>query len=102
MIARQILEFQKIGEECLTRARLAPRAKDAHGYIEAAERAFARARELMREREHNSLILFLEICALLGASPNYAQYLDFCARNGFESLSESDFNSVSDKIFLTD
>ena len=52
------------------------------------------AREIVANLQGNSVVLFFEFASLLGLTPHYSVYLEFCARNSLQMMSEQDFKGV--------
>lgn len=99
MLRNQAFELDRAGQELLQKARACARASDAEIFTKLGLDCLAQARAIVQEMKTNSILTFFECTCQLEKRANYPAYLEFCARNGFETLSETEFDSVFLQIF---
>jgi len=81
--------FSTSAKTFLAKAEASGKAADAQTFFDLAERASKHSLEIWIELAANSALLWVQSGGGL-----YPDYLDFCARNGLEVLSEADFHAV--------
>ena len=96
----QTLYFQSLeaASEFQKKALASTTAKDAGAFMAMSVDASEIAERLYRLFAGNSIALYVECCVRAGVDLQYSSYLDFCARNNLQTLSEFDFNSVANQI----
>jgi hypothetical protein len=100
MYRNQIEALTETATDFLAKAKLSQKANESRTFLDAGMAAFAAAREIADSIRANSILCFLE-CAtqLQRRGDSYPAYLEFCARNGLETLSEKDFQAVCAQIY---
>lgn len=93
MLKSQAETLNDTGLALLEKATKLQDTDEANSTIELGLRCLDESRAILSEMKSNSILLFLECGARVGALGNYGAYLDFCARNGLEILSEIDFKN---------
>lgn len=94
MLRNQMVRLNDLGEQFLTKA-LEAKGSTAKELTEAGLRCFEEARQIFMALASNSILLYFECAVQRGSRGNYSEYLDFCARNGLETISEVDFERFS-------
>ena len=100
MLKSQAATLNETGLELLEKAKQVGKVSDAKTYTELGFKCLAEARDILAEMKSNSILIFFECCAHKNVSfvGWYDAYLDFCARNGLEILSEEDFDNLAKDI----
>lgn len=98
MLRKQAEVLTELGDELLAKARLCSKAADVQLFTELGLGAFREAREIWDSIRSNSVLTYFECRMKLGEELDYADYLDFCARNKLDSVSSTDFNSVGTEL----
>lgn len=92
MLQSQVRKLHEAGLSLLEKALVCGDVRDIQTFTELGLKCLAESRSIFEGMRLNSAHLFLEICAQKSVSPeSYSEYLDFCARNGLEIISEQDF-----------
>lgn len=96
----QTLYFQSLeaASEFQRKALASTTAKDAAAFMALAVDASEMAMSLYRLFAGNSIALYMECCLRSEHHMSYKSYLDFCARNNLQTLSETDFGSVVNQL----
>ena len=101
MIRQQISELSTFSSAMLEKASLSTKSSDAKIFSELAFQALEQLHRMNDSIRRNSVLVFAECCAHLGkAGTKYPNYLEFCARNDFEIVSELDFDELIHDIFV--
>lgn len=99
MRIKQAIALDETGHECLRKAQACTTSKEVQSFTDLGLKCLAEARQILDENQRNSVLVFYEVCLHLGrAGGPYPAYLEFCARNQFQTLSEIDFTSISEKL----
>ena len=96
----QTLYFQSLeaASEFQKKALSSTTSKDAGAFMAMAVSASEMAERLYRLFAGDSVALYAECQIRRGVDFEYSGYLDFCARNNLQTLSESDFTVVVNQI----
>jgi hypothetical protein len=94
----QALRLHELGNELLTKASASSKATDVQAFTELALKSYQESRLIWDTIQANSVLTFLECQLRHFDGVTYQNYLDFCARNGLERLSEVDFDAVLGEI----
>lgn len=94
MLENQISTLNKMAEDLWKKASLTAKPNEVAQLTELALKCMADAREIFESKRHNSVLLYAECCLGAEKQPDYAHYLDFCARNGLAVISGKDFFDV--------
>lgn len=101
MLKSQAATLNKTGLSLLEKAEACTKASDVTQFTELGLKCLAESRDIIHDMKHNTVLIFIECCAHLGAVGNYGDYLDFCARNSLDILSEVDFGRISKDILTS-
>ncbi len=93
MLKSQAQTLNDTGLALLDKATKLTITEEVNATIELGMRCLEEARVIFMEVRSNSVLTFIECGARVGALGTYGEYLDFCARNGLETMSEIDFQS---------
>lgn len=77
---------------------LSTKSREKLSYTETARAMLKEAREIIQSSRRNSIMVYFEFMLLLKKQPEYKSYLEFCARNDLDLLSESDYISLTSSI----
>lgn len=100
MLKSQAILLHQAGELNLEKAKKATKLSDVKAFTEMGLKCLGESREILEGLKRNSILTFFECCARLEHDGrNYGAYLDFCARNGLDTLSEVDFEAMAAEIF---
>ena len=96
----QIQILQESGIALLAKASRCEKTSDVQTFTDLGLKCLKEAREILDTLRSNSVLAFIE-CAwhLSRDSRNYGVYLEFCARNRLEILTEVDFDSISEELY---
>jgi len=94
MLKSQAETLNLTGLALLDKAPQLQDTEEANATVELGMKCLAEAREILSQMRSNSVLIYLECCAHLSTSGGYGFYLDFCARNGLEIMSEIDYDSA--------
>jgi hypothetical protein len=94
MLRSQASTLNETGLNCLAKANECTAIKDVTAFTELGMKCLEESRTILSGLRSNSILIFLECCARVEQRGNYGEYLDFCARNGLETLSEKDFRNL--------
>lgn len=102
MLTEQVLTLQATGKHLLELASKADRASEVEKLTTLGMKCLSEVRDILAQRKNNSILIFIECAVSLKKIPtdNYPAYVEFCARNAFETISETDFKSTCESIFL--
>ena len=95
MFKSQAKKLNETGLRLLEKADKCTKVQDVESFIKLGAECLEKSREILSQMRSNSVLIFVECCAHLESKNSYGDYLDFCARNGLEILSEIDFKSVA-------
>ena len=98
MLKDQALRLHELGNELLTKASASSKATDVQLFTDLALNSYRESRLIWDTIRVNSVLTFFECQLRQFTGITYSNYLDFCARNGLEILSETDFEAVLDGI----
>jgi len=93
MLKSQAETLNATGLALLDKATQLQDTEESNATIELGMKCLAEARDILGKMRSNSVLIYLECCAHLSSSGGYGFYLDFCARNGLEIMSEIDFDN---------
>jgi hypothetical protein len=97
----QLDMLEAAASDFFQKGRMCVKAADAEKFTTLALSCLAEFQKIKATMANNSAMLFFECCTELDKRGNYRAYLDFCARNGLEILSQDDFEAFSDSIYPT-
>lgn len=99
MYKKQLEATYLTGIEMLEKAKHCSKADDTETFVQLGLKLLAESRNIAREMQLNSAFLFIECASRIDLNArNYVSYLEFCARNGLETISQTDFNTVCDNV----
>lgn len=94
MLKSQASTLNETGLALLAKAAQCTSTKDVTSFTELGMKCLEESRTILAGLKSNSVLIFIECCGHLSTMGNYGTYLDFCARNGLEVMSEVDFQAV--------
>jgi hypothetical protein len=98
MLKHQVMTLQQTGSDLLAKATRAPTAKETSTLTDLALRCFSEARMVIAAQTKASITLYLECCLHLGVTGDYPHYVEFCIRNGLETLCLEDFTAIEQAL----
>lgn len=101
MLRSQAEKLNSTGLALLDKAESVAKASDVRSYTELGMKCLEESRDILEGLKRNSILIFIECCShlFLETPGRYGAYLDFCARNGLDILSEEDFKSLMAEFF---
>ncbi len=97
----QIQILQESGIALLAKASRCEKTSDVQTFTDLGLKCLKEAREILDTLRSNSVFVFIQCCWHMHRdSRNFGVYLEFCARNKLEVVSEVDFDSISADLYL--
>ena len=98
MLKSHIKLLNEQAEELFKQSKKSSRSKEKLAYIEQARLLLKEAREILTTQRKQSILCYFEQMLLISKQTSYADYLEFCARNGLTTLSEKDYTDLVESI----
>lgn len=92
-IAR-IHDLRKISKNFYDKSLACTKISDIRAFFELAQQASADADALEADLKVESCWVYLHFVQFFGYSPEYTEYLEFCVRNRFDPVSDTDYRAA--------
>jgi hypothetical protein len=92
--AEECVILKEHSQEFLKKAALCTKPSDAETFVRLALDLGQQAHQIESDLKSDSAWLYMAYIVRCGAGRNYRDYCDFCARNAFHPISDSDYQSA--------
>ena len=97
--ASRISQLREISNDFLAKSAMCTKVNDVESFFELAQKASAQADELESDIKIESCWVYLQFQINFDYPSDYASYLEFCLRNGFQAVCADDYQKALDFVF---
>ena len=98
MIQTHISTLNETGLALMGKATELTKLADIERCIKLGSDLLSQAREILRQQESNSVLIFADFCQHKNVELSYSLYLEFCSRNNMPMFSEEDYLSYTKNV----